>query len=143
VLAFAATVLVAMLPVLLNGDLHYFWHDSVAYQASRDTPFSIWGLWGGLGAVQHLLQGAAAGLAIVVAFVPERRGVVEVAALGAAVIIALQLTANYWLYPYIVWFFPLVAVALFAGHPEGRDRAAQDAPAAPERAREPIALLAG
>ncbi len=72
----------------------------------------------GSAAVQHLLQGAAVGLAIVVAFVPERRGMVEVAALGAAVIIALQLTANYWLYPYIVWFFPLVAVALFAGHPE-------------------------
>ena len=142
VLAFAATVLVAMLPVLLNGDLHYFWHDSLAYQASRDTPFSIWGLWGGLGAVQHLLQGAAVGLAIVVAFVPERRGVVEVAALGAAVIIALQLTANYWLYPYVVWFFPLVAVALFAGHPEGRGQAARDATGARDRAGEPVALIA-
>ena len=122
-LAFAATVLVAMLPVLLNGNLHFFWHDSVAYQSSRVTPFSIWGLWGGLAAVQHLLQGAAVGLAIIVAFVPRRRGIVEVAALGAAVVIALQLTANYWLYPYIVWFFPLVAVALFAGHPERRRRA--------------------
>ncbi len=57
-----------------------------------------------------------------VAFVPERRGPVEVAALGAAVIIALQLAANYWLYPYIVWFFPLVIVALFAGHPEHSDQ---------------------
>jgi hypothetical protein len=121
-IAFAATVLVAMLPVLLGDDLHYFWHDSIDYQSSRVTPFSIWGLWGGLSAVQHLLQGAAVGLAIVVAFVPRRRGIVEVAALGAAVIIALQLTANYWLYPYIVWFLPLVAVALFAGHPERRDR---------------------
>ena len=53
-------------------------------------------------------------------FVPSRRGVVEVAALGAAVLIALQLTVNYWLYPYIVWFFPLVAVAIFASHPRRR-----------------------
>jgi hypothetical protein len=42
---------------------------------------------------------------------------VEVAALGAAVLIALQLTANYWLYSYLVWFFPLVVVALLAAHP--------------------------
>ena len=43
---------------------------------------------------------------------PRRRGTIEVAALGAAVLIALQLAANYWLYSYIVWFLPLVIVAL-------------------------------
>jgi hypothetical protein len=140
VVAFGATVFVAMLPVLLNGDLDFFWHDSVAYQSVRSTPFSIWGLWGGLGGVQHLLQGAVVGLAILVAFFPARRGIVEVAALGAAVLIALQLTVNYWLYPYIVWFFPLVAVAIFAGHPERRARlepAAQPAQAPPP---EPVAV---
>lgn len=122
---FAVTVLVAMLPVVLNGDLHFFWHDSVAYQSSRFTPFSIWGLWGGLGTVQHFLQGAAVGLAVLVAFVPARRGLVEVAALAAAVLIALQLTVNYWLYPYIVWFYPLVVVALFASHPVRRPPAGE------------------
>ncbi len=127
--AFVATVVVAMLPVLLGGDLHYFWHDSIAYQSTRTSPFSVWGLWGGLGAVQHLLEGAAVGLAILVAFVPARRGLLEVAALGAAVILALQLTANYWLYSYVVWFFPLVAVALFAAHPERRPRLVAPAPA--------------
>ncbi len=120
IVCFGATVLAAMLPVLLNGDLSLFWRHSVAYQSDRVTPFSVWGLWGGLGFVQHLLQGAGVALVIVVAFVPVRRGMVEVAALGAAVLIALQLTVNYWLYPYIVWFFPLVAVALFASHPERR-----------------------
>ncbi|MGH2867644.1 MAG: hypothetical protein ACRDNK_08755 [Solirubrobacteraceae bacterium] len=130
--AFGATAFVAMLPVLLNGDLSFFWRHSVAYQSNRVTPFSIWGLWGGLGGVQRLLQGAAVALAIIVAFVPARRGPVEVAALGAAVLIALQLTVNYWLYPYIVWFFPLVAVALFASHPERRRSLA---PARPRRGR--------
>jgi hypothetical protein len=126
--AFAAMVLVSMLPVLLGGNLHYFWHDSIAYQSTRVSPFSVWGLWGGLGVVQHLLQGAAVGLAILVAFVPAKRGIVEVAALGAAVIIALQLTANYWLYSYVVWFFPLVAVALFASHPDRHRRFVHVAP---------------
>jgi hypothetical protein len=122
IVAFVLTVFVAMLPVLVGGDFHAFWHDSIAYQSNRITPFSIWGLWGGLGLLQHILQGAAVWLAIMVAFVPARRGVVEVAALGAAVLIALQLTVNYWLYPYIVWFFPLVIVALLASHPDRRER---------------------
>ena len=107
-----------MVPVLVKHDLHAFWHDSIAYQSDRVTPFSIYGLWGGLGLLQHLLQGAAVALAIVVAVLPGRRGTMQVAAFGAAVLIALQLTVNYWLYPYIVWFFPLVLVALFASHPE-------------------------
>jgi hypothetical protein len=117
VLAYGLTVLAAMLPVLLSGNLHAFWRDSVSYQAGRVTPFSIWGLWGGLGVEQHLVQGAAVGLAIAVAFVPDRRGIVELAALGAAVLILLQLGINYWLYSYIVWFFPLVILAVFASHP--------------------------
>jgi hypothetical protein len=116
VLAYGLTLLAAMLPVLLDNNLHAFWHDSIAYQATRVSPFSVWGLWGGLGLEQHLVEGAAVALAILVAFVPRQRGVVEIAALGAAVVIALQLAANYWLYSYIVWFYPLVIVALFGSH---------------------------
>ena len=117
IVAYALTIIVAMLPVLLHDNLHAFWTDSVSYQASRVTPFSIWGLWGGLGFEQHLVEGAAIALALAVAFVPRERTLTEVAALGAAVLIALQVSANYWLYSYIVWFFPLVVVALFASHP--------------------------
>jgi hypothetical protein len=116
--AFLLVIVICMVPVLVKHDLHAFWHDSIAYQSDRVTPFSIYGLWGGLGLLQHLLQGAAVALAIVVAVLPGRRGTMQVAAFGAAVLIALQLTVNYWLYPYIVWFFPLVLVALFASHPE-------------------------
>jgi hypothetical protein len=43
-----------------------------------------------------------------------------VAALGAAILIALQLAAGYWLYSYIVWFCPLVLLALFGSFPVGR-----------------------
>ncbi|MFZ0088658.1 MAG: hypothetical protein WAL63_04065 [Solirubrobacteraceae bacterium] len=120
--AFAVTVVVVMLPVLFTSDLGAFWHDSIEYQSNRVTPFSVWGLWGGLGTVQHLVQGAVVALAIVVAFVPARRGPLEVAALGAMVLIALQLTLNYWLYPYIVWFYPLVILALLGSHPTRREQ---------------------
>jgi hypothetical protein len=117
VVAFALTVLVAMLPVLLDDNLHAFWRDTISYQAGRTSPFSVWGLWGHLSVEQHLVQGATVALAIAVMFVPRRRGVIEVAALGAAVLIALQMGAGYWLYSYIVWFFPLVAVAMFGSFP--------------------------
>ncbi|MGI8750178.1 MAG: hypothetical protein ACR2J6_06475, partial [Thermoleophilaceae bacterium] len=46
--------------------------------------------------------------------VPRRRDVVQVAALGAAVIIALQLTMTHWFYLYVVWFAPLALVAVMA-----------------------------
>jgi hypothetical protein len=117
-LAFGVTALVVMLPVLTQHDLHAFWHDSISYQAARGSPFSVWGLWGGLSLEQHLVQGAAAGLALVLAFVPRRRDIVVVAALGAAILIALQLGITHWFYLYIVWFFPLVMVALLGAHPE-------------------------
>jgi hypothetical protein len=120
VLAFGLSAVVVMLPVLLNHDLGYMWRDSVEYQSSRVTPFSVWGLWGGLTTLQNLLQGAVVAMAVGIALLPSRRGLMEVAALGAAVICALQITLNYWLYPYIVWFFPLVIVALVAAHPDRR-----------------------
>ena len=53
------------------------------------------------------------------------------AALGAAVLIALQLAASHWFYLYIVWFVPLVLVALLAAH---RVQPRREPPApAPER----------
>src|SRR5450755_31858 len=117
-MAFGITGLVVMVPVVLGGNLSRFWRDTLTYQAGRGSPFSIWGLWGGLGFEQHLVQGAAVALAIAVAFVPRRRDLVQVAALGAAVLITLQLGITHWFYLYIVWFFPLVIFALLAAYPE-------------------------
>ncbi len=122
-LAYGLTAVVVMLPVLLDDNWRAFWHDTISYQAGRTSPFSIWGLWGGLGIEQHLLQGATVALAIAVMFVPRRRGLIEVAALGAAILIALELSAGYWLYSYIVWFFPLVAVAAFGSFPSELEQA--------------------
>jgi hypothetical protein len=143
VLAYGATLAVVMLPVFLDHNWHAFWRDTIAYQADRNTPFTVWGLWGGMRLEQHLVEGAAVALAIVVAFLPRRRGLVEVAALAAAVIIALQIAANYWLYSYIVWFFPMVLVALFGAFP-ARAPATEEEPgrlsAAPSPVGDPAAV---
>jgi hypothetical protein len=123
---FGVGVVVPMLLVLLNHDWHYFWEDSIKYQASRPAPFSIWGLWGNtFGGVtsslvleQRIWEGLTviAGLLVMV-FPRGRRSLVQVAALGGALIIAVQCCLNYWFYLYIVWFFPLVIVALVLAHP--------------------------
>jgi hypothetical protein len=44
---------------------------------------------------------------------------VQVASLGAAVLVMLQLAVAHWFYLYIVWFTPFVLVALFARYRGG------------------------
>jgi hypothetical protein len=140
IVAFAAALVVAMLPVLLDDNFHAFWRDTIVYQAQRNTPFSVWGLWGGLGFEQHLVEGATVALALIVAVVPRRRGLAEMAALAGAVLIAVQLCGSYWLYSYIVWFFPVVAVALFGTFPALEGEVVTER--APEPARWPAPALA-
>jgi len=124
--AYGGMLVLALLPVLLQSDWHWFWSDSIAYQASRPAPFSIWGLWGGFHQTLHLPErivlGAAVALGLAAPFRPRgERTHVEVAALGAAIIIALQCGITYWFYLYIVWFFPLVVIALVLAHPDTHD----------------------
>ena len=54
--AFALTAVIVMLPVILDNNFHTFWHDSLESQIDRTSPFSVWGLWGGLNFEQHLVQ---------------------------------------------------------------------------------------
>jgi hypothetical protein len=70
--------------------------------------------------------------------VPRRKTPVQVAALGAAVLIALQIVAAHWFYLYIVWFTPFVLVALFALHREPEE--AEPAPAEEERPAAAVAV---
>jgi len=130
-LAFAATAAVALLPVALEGNWRTFWDHTIGFQADRGSPFSIWGLWGGLDAVQQAVQWAAIAFALALALVPRRRTLVQVAALGAAVVIALQLSLTYWFYLYVAWFLPLALVALLGryGAPAGPAPAAASAEA--------------
>ena len=57
---------------------------------------------------------AAIGLAVAVAFVPRRRGLAQVAALSAAVIIAVEITLEHWFYLYIPWFLGAMLLAMTA-----------------------------
>jgi hypothetical protein len=122
-LAFAAAIAATVMPLLPDGGLGEMYERTVAYQASRDSPFSVWGQAESLGWLQTALQVGALGLAVAVAFVPRRRSPAQVAALGAAVLLALQLVVTHWFYLYVVWFAPLAFVAFFAfyrGHAEQR-----------------------
>ena len=113
-LAFAATAAVALMPVWLQGDVRLFYDRTVGFQASRDAPLSVWGLYDWPHALQVAVQIFAIGFALLVAVLPRRRDVIGLAALMGAILIALQLGATYWFYLYIEWFAPLALVALIA-----------------------------
>jgi hypothetical protein len=115
-IAFALTTLIVMLPVLLGSGLDRFYDRTIGFQLGRDSPFSIWGQEEGLAFLQDLLKGAAIALAGLVAFVPRRKTELQVAALGAAVLVAIELSLTHWFYLYIVWFLPFVLIALFGAH---------------------------
>jgi hypothetical protein len=110
--AFAITGLAVMAQTLLDPGLSTFWHRTIGSQAGRDSPFSVWGQAHWLGWLQTVVKIGVAGLALLVAFRPRRRDAITVAALGAAVLIGLQLTIDHWFYLYIPWFLPFLFVAL-------------------------------
>ena len=126
-LAFAVVAALALLPVTLEGNWSTFFDHTFAFQRDRGSPFSIWGLWGGLDTVQTAVQLAAVVFALSLLVIWRRRTLAQTAALGAAVLIALQLSLTYWFYLYVVWFLPLVLVALLGRYD---DPAARAAPAA-------------
>jgi chromate transport protein ChrA len=98
---------------------------TIGYQAGRPSPFSVWGQVDSLGWLQEVVKAAAGALALIAAFVPRRPDLRQTAALGAAILIAVELTATHWFYLYVVWFVPFVFAALFAAHvrtlPEPRE----------------------
>ena len=112
--AFLAAAAVVTIPLLPDGGFRELYDRSLGYQASRGSPFSVWGQAPSLHFLQTLSKVFAVGLAALFFFVPRRRSTVQVAALAAALLIAVQVTANHWFYPYVVWFAPLVLVAVFA-----------------------------
>ena len=122
-LAFTVSTVAAFsLLVLEPRPLHAVrtvWERTVAFQADRDSPFSLWG-WGqyhaqgipDLGILQPAVAVLAVALALTLAFRPRRKGPVELAALTAAVLVAFQLALTHWFYLYLPWVFPFVALWL-------------------------------
>ena len=108
--ALLATALVLTWPAL-NPGLKTFYDRTIGIQAGRDSPFSVWGQTS-LEPVRIALLVATAALSLLFALVPRRKSVVQLAALSAALLILLQLTLHHWFYLYIVWFYPLLLIAL-------------------------------
>jgi hypothetical protein len=142
--AFVVTVGASFALFLPSGGIKEVWDHTIGYQLTRDDISSIWALHSTLAPVKVALEVGAAFLAVLVAFRPRGpRTPAQVSALAAAVIIAVQLPALHWFYLYIVWFLPLVLIAVLAADvpvagqpPEGGD--------APELERsDAVPVLAG
>jgi Glycosyltransferase family 87 len=112
VLAFGATVALLLVWPAIDPGLHTVYDRTIAYQADRNSPFSIWGQAPGLEPLRIAILACVGAMAIAFAFWPRQKQLTQVAALGAALLIGLQLTAHHWFYLYIVWFYPLLFVAI-------------------------------
>jgi len=119
--AFVVVTLAVMAETLLDPGLSKFWERTLGNQAGRESPFSVWGQ-ASLEWLHTLLKLGVAALAVAVALFPRRRGPVTIAALGAAVLIAVQLTVEHWFYLYIPWFAAFLFVALLAREAPDIDR---------------------
>jgi Glycosyltransferase family 87 len=116
--ALALTLAAAVLPFVPDGGLRELYDRTLGYQAGRPSPFSLWGQEGSLAWLQTVVKSAAVGLALLAAVVPRRPTPRQVAALGAAVVICLELAATYWFYLYVVWFVPFVLVTSLGAYRE-------------------------
>ncbi|HWX95342.1 MAG TPA: hypothetical protein VNZ01_00705, partial [Solirubrobacteraceae bacterium] len=137
-LAFCVVGALALVPALTHDSLHTIYERTIVYQANRGSPFSVWGLYGGLGGLQLAVQVAAVVLAIGLALVPRRADLVGLAAACGAVIIAVQLGIEHWFYLYIPWFFPLVMIALLGRFSDPAKRPTAE-PSSPARSSLPVA----
>jgi hypothetical protein len=130
--AFVLAAALACIPAFWHDSLHTIYDRTLAYQANRGSPFSVWGLYGGLGAPQLGVQVGAAVLALLLALVPRPRDLVGLAAACAAVIIAVQLGVDHWFYLYVPWFAAPALIALL-GRFSGDSASATAAASSPAR----------
>ncbi len=105
------SVAVLVWPAMDPG-LETFYDRTIASQAGRDSPFSIWGQAPALEPIRIALLALLGVLSLALAFVPRQKSLAQVAALSAALLILLQLTLHHWFYLYIVWSYPLLLLAL-------------------------------
>jgi hypothetical protein len=114
-IAFSLTAATTLLWPAIDPGLHTFYERTIAYQAGRDSPFSIWGQAASLEPLRIAILVGVGALSLSLAFWPRRKSLAQVAALGAALLIGVQLTMHHWFYLYIVWFYPLLLVAMVVG----------------------------
>lgn len=91
---------------------------AMAFQFTRASPHTLWGVFGSV-PFQQLAE--AATLALVAGVAVRLRhdsslaqDTTRLAALIAAVLLGLQISASYWNYMYLVWTAPFIVLGLFA-----------------------------
>jgi Glycosyltransferase family 87 len=116
VLGGAGVALLSFWVILLDGHpieaARLFYENTLAFQGDRVSPWSLFSQVPQLAFLQRPLMAFAIFISILVAFVPREKTLRRLAALSAALVIAFQLTVNYWFYTYITWFEPFVFVSL-------------------------------
>ena len=112
--AFTVALIWAFLP---EHGLSEFWNTTLGFQIHRTSPLSLWVRDPSLDWLRTVCEVFAVGIAIGAAFVPSRRTIGQIAALCAAILAAIQIPANYWIYFYLVWFAPFFVIALFEEYP--------------------------
>ncbi len=137
VLGFAVVTAAVVAWPAIDPGLNTFYDRTIASQAGRESPFSIWGQVPSLEPLRIALLVGTGALSLLLAFVPKRKSLVQVAAFGAALLIALQLTLHHWFYLYIVWFYPLLLVAVSALPAEAVKRTAEEPAPSPARTSQP------
>jgi hypothetical protein len=125
---FAVATLAAFSILLLEPNLLHairvFWDRTVAWQFSRDSPFSIWD-WKQYYAKgipsfkieQRVFQGLLLAGALVLAVWPRRKTPLQLAAFTGVLLVGFEAALTHWFYLYIPWFFPFVAFASLAAAP--------------------------
>ena len=135
--------------VLALGGLHgaVAMAHAVAYQLERG---SLQSPWAALGVTSWQPVGEACVLALIAGAVarlladPELAADgVRMAALSAAILIALQLVANYWAFLYLAWIVPLVGLSLLAQDTRVRAHAGARVPVAPDSGVPDLRVVAG
>lgn len=113
------------------GGLKEVYDHTIGYQLTRTDVFSPWALHPTLAPIKIAIEVGVIMLAFVLAVRPRgARTPAQVSALAAALTIAVQLPALHWFYLYIVWFLPLVLIAVLASGEQAPDEPGADAEAA-------------
>ncbi len=112
-LAFLLVAALLLAHPAIDPGLAELWRRTVQSQLDRNSPFSIWGQID-LGPLHTVVKAAVVALGVLVAFRPRRRSPVQIAALSAALLIAVELTLEHWFYLYIPWFLGALLVAIAA-----------------------------
>jgi hypothetical protein len=130
--AFALVSALVFVPALTHNSLATFVSRTFGFQAGRVPSGSMWEvLQAGYGAslpwlstAARLLHGLLVALtgafALSLLRMPRRQDIVGLAAASAAVLIAIEACLDYYSFSYLLWFVPLVLVALLLDGPVSR-----------------------